>query len=273
MEERNVYIIDGEADRRLGEGRRKNETKSPGSDRAPAEVAGAHSGWPRMGASCSMLVSGTGHFLHRHWKAGTFYLMVLCLLVALHLMMSSYWPRLRTLAGRYELGEVDLLFVLMLIDLFVISVLLAGVYTAYALGRAYSAEQANPTPHPIGPALASLLVPGWGQIVNGQAVKSMAFLFATYAGVLAISAWLVVPGPIERLLSGLGEPFHPALVVSGLVTLGVVVWALSLYDAALVARYRRLALSRQHFSSAEPSRKDRRRAATGSRRPLRAGGR
>jgi len=244
MNERNVYVIDGEAnrqlhDRAIAEDDDKRATRKNG-ERTQPRAAGAHGGWPRVGASCSMFISGSGHFLHRRWKTGAFYLLTVCVAAALHALASATWPRLLSIASRYDLGEADLLFGLLMVDVFVITVLLAGVHTAYALGRVCSGDEAKPTPHPLWAALASLLVPGWGQIVNGQVMKAMAFLFATYAGVLAMAAWLLLPDPIVRLLAAIGEPFQPAVVASALLALGLVVWTVSLYDAVLVARYRRL---------------------------------
>jgi hypothetical protein len=85
-----------------------------------------------------------------------------------------------------------------------------------------------------------MLVPGWGQIVNGQILKALAFLFVVYGLIFAVAAWLVLPGPIEQLIRVDTHPLQALLVVFALATLGIVVWALSLYDAALVARYRRI---------------------------------
>lgn len=79
-----------------------------------------------------------------------------------------------------------------------------------------------------------LLVPGWGQIINGEIKKAMAFLAVVYAGLFAMAAWLALPGPIERLVAGLVEPLPPIVVVFALATLGIVAWALSLDDAVQV---------------------------------------
>lgn len=277
MNERNVYVIDGEASRRppdraIAEDDNKR-TKRRERRRTPPRAAAAHGGWPRLGASCSMFISGSGHLLYRRWETGAFYLLTVCGAAALHVMASATWTRLLSVAGRYGFGEVDLLFGLLMVDVVVISVLLAGVHSAYALGRVCSGDEASPAPHPLWAALASLLVPGWGQIINGQVAKALVFLFATYAGVLATVTWLLLPGPIGRLLTAIGESFQPAVVVSGLLALGLVVWAVSLHDAALVARYRRL-LPEPRRTPVGPLARRRRPASTArSPRALQAGSR
>ena len=118
-------------------------------------------------------------------------------------------------------------------------VLLFGVYSAYRLGQAYSGDDSDPSPYPLWPAVASMLVPGWGQVVNGQIRKAMVFLFVVYAGVFAVATWLILPGPIERLILGYSDPPQALFVGFALVAFGIVVWTLSLYDAILVAHYRR----------------------------------
>lgn len=243
MSDRNVYVIDGQAarspDDRVSESTERYWSRVSGHEGPEASAAGAPGGWPRLGATLSLFVNGSGHLLHRRWKVGAFYLLGFCSVPALHYLLHLFWPDLAAAAGRYELGEVDLLFGLLLVDLFFVAVLLGGVYSAYATGRAYSGDPSEPDPSPIGPALASLFVPGWGQIVSGQIVKAMVFLSVFYAGILVLLAWWAVPGPIERLVLGLDGPLRPAVVVAGLTTLGTVTWALSLYDAILVARHRR----------------------------------
>jgi len=244
MEQGNVYVIDGEADRWRGEGKgeqrgRDGARSRNGTSRSSHAVAGAHGGWPRLAASLSMWVNGSGHFLHRRWKTGAFYLTIAVLAAGLHALLATSWPRIGALAGRYGAGEIDLLFALLMIDVFVIAALLAGVYSAYALGCACSSELTEPEPHPAWPALASVLVPGWGQIVNGQPVKAIAFLGGAYAGALGVAAWWAIPQPIGRALAGLPGPLQPVVVAAVLIALGLTVWALSLYDAVLVALYKR----------------------------------
>lgn len=280
MQEGNVYVIDGEAglgrDEGKGEQRGKNGARKKAPKRARARgaearaaearngaplAAGAHGGWPRLAASCSMLVSGSGHFLHGRWKTGAAYLAVPCLAAGLHGLLGAYWSGISGFAARFGLDEPDLLFGLLLIDVLVVAVLLAGVWTSYALGRACSGDLREPRPHPAAPALASLLVPGWGQIINGQPLKSLAFLGKTYAGLLALAAWWLIPAPIDRLLSGLSDALPPGLVLSGFAAAALMVWAVSLYDAILVARHRRLLPSSRGAATSVPTRKGPRRAA------------
>jgi hypothetical protein len=238
MQDRDVYVIDGKGFEppEPAPTIAKKKRRRP---RAAADHPAGSTGWPRLAASCSMLVSGTGHLLHRRWKVGLLYLFIVGATLLFHYLLPNLWAGIRSWATRYDLAETDLLVGLLLIDLYLIMILLFGVFHAFRVGIASSPEGLDPSPHPLGAALASMLVPGWGQIVNGQIGKALAFLFVVYAMIFAAAAWLVLPGPIEQFIGVESHPLQALMVVSALATIGIVVWALSLYDAALIARYRR----------------------------------
>jgi hypothetical protein len=89
--------------------------------------------------------------------------------------------------------------------------------------------------------LASVLVPGWGQLLNGQLRKGLFFLFAFVTQVWVMTYYLLTP--LYRLASDL-DPNQLVLrnvIQAGKAVLGItaVLWLLSAYDAVLVARYTR----------------------------------
>jgi hypothetical protein len=238
MQDRDVYFIDGKG-LELAEPAPASAKKKRRRSRPATEHPAHSTGWPRLAASCSMLLSGTGHLLHRRWRVGLLYLFIVVGTLSFHYFLPDLWAGIRSWATRYDLAETDLLVGLLLTDLYLIMILLLGVFHAFRVGIASSTDGLDPSPHPLGPALASMLVPGWGQIVNGQIGKALAFLFVVYALIFAVAAWLILPGPIEQLVRAETHPLQALMVVAALATIGIVVWALSLYDAALVARYRR----------------------------------
>jgi len=266
MEKQNVYVIDGEAARAdaaaIAHAVPKRKAKKRAVNRRSAPTAGAHGGLPRLGASCSMLLSGCGHLIHHRWKTGVFYLAVFAGALATPFLLGLAWPRLETLAARQGLGAGDLLVGLLLLDVFFIAAWLSSVSSAYAIGRAYRGDVVDEAASPLAAAAASVLVPGWGQIVNGQIGKALVFLAVVYAGALGGLAWLALPGPIARLstgmLGGVSSTLPVLVVTVALAVIGSVTWALSVYDAALVARYhgrpRRAASVQVHSRARRPRR-------------------
>jgi hypothetical protein len=87
--------------------------------------------------------------------------------------------------------------------------------------------------HPIVAGLASLLIPGWGQLLAGHRRRTLLFL----GGVWLLSlAWLLVTPAGTRLLARLGFAL-PAALRDGwgpivMLSSPLVLWVIAVYDAA-----------------------------------------
>jgi TM2 domain-containing membrane protein YozV len=89
--------------------------------------------------------------------------------------------------------------------------------------------------------MASMIVPGWGQLVNGQPGKAVVFLLGYLSGLYALV--LLMFTPLLKLLAvvdtrGVLTTQVNAVSVGVLVVAGIA-WLLSVYDAMLVAGFRR----------------------------------
>jgi len=87
-------------------------------------------------------------------------------------------------------------------------------------------------PHPLVSGVASGLIPGWGQLLNGQRVKAAIFVAGLW---IVVASWSLASPPVDRLFERF-DLFLPPVIESfrsPLVrwTAPAVVWALSLYDA------------------------------------------
>ena len=103
---------------------------------------------------------------------------------------------------------------------------------AQALGRPEDGWEGM-VPHPIVTGVASLLVPGWGQILAGHRRRAIAFLLALWVTGLA---WLLVMPSVGGALAQLGLELPGGLKDGwGPVTLlasPVVIWTIAVYDGA-----------------------------------------
>jgi hypothetical protein len=94
---------------------------------------------------------------------------------------------------------------------------------------------------PVLAAMASLILPGWGQLLNAQLGKALFFLFCVLTDAYLVALMLLTPFfryATEIRLDRL--PTEPATLVGlGAVLSGALFWILSIYDGFLVARYRR----------------------------------
>jgi hypothetical protein len=98
----------------------------------------------------------------------------------------------------------------------------------------------RPSPPPLLAGAASLLVPGWGQLLNGTRVRAVLFLGALW---VIGAAWLVTSAPVTSMLASVGLVPGPEMKVFGAPvvrwTLPAVVWAVAVYDAFASATARR----------------------------------
>ena len=87
-------------------------------------------------------------------------------------------------------------------------------------------------PHPALAAIASAVIPGWGQLLVGHRVRGALFLVSAWA--LAI-VWLAVTPAAAMILDGCGFPIPPVLKDGwgpvAMVAVPITVWAVGIYDA------------------------------------------
>ncbi len=86
------------------------------------------------------------------------------------------------------------------------------------------------------PPLCSLLIPGWGQFLNGQPKKGNCFLLFALAGHFVLSAFLLIPLLWPALDTDMDRLFVErvlaiAIILSPLILL---MWGFSIYDALRV---------------------------------------
>ena len=90
------------------------------------------------------------------------------------------------------------------------------------------------------PGVASLLFPGWGQVLNGDRGRATVFLGGLW---LVAAAWILVWAPVQELFSANGFylPSWLRILSSPAMrwTLPAVIWTLAVYDAASRAASRR----------------------------------
>jgi TM2 domain-containing membrane protein YozV len=206
-------------------------------DRSSAASAEPHGGaHPALAFSLSLLVWGGGQFYNRQWQLGLFYLLAMVNFYLAPAILLIYW---QPITSGLQTLDVTPSQVIVPLGIFFITGLMMWVINAV---HAYvTAADAHPegfqgVSHPALPALCSLLIPGWGQILNGQMKKGVCYLLVAVAGWFALAVLLAVPflwpmlaNPADRLL--VQQALFIALLLAPLV---VVAWVISIYDAIKV---------------------------------------
>lgn len=201
---------------------------------APADARPPADGMTYVANTLSLVLPGAGRLLRGEWSAGLFLVSWVGFLVALG------WAVLETLA-RID-ATLPLLALPREAGVWTLGVVYAGlcaIHVGNLLDGAGATSALHRAPHPVVAAIASTIVPGWGQLLNDHRFKAAAFVGGLW---IVGASWVLVSAPASELLLAFDMHLPPALRVfcSPVVrwTLPAVVWALAVYDAASSASRR-----------------------------------
>jgi hypothetical protein len=195
---------------------------------------------PALAGSLSMFVPGLGQLVAGEIAWGLFYAsgvgFCAAVLWAAVTTLDRLVPTLRLLDVPAQAVAVTLLGAAIV----AMALHLVGILHAHAMGE--DVGGATP-PHPIVAGIASLAVPGWGQLLSGHRRRAALFLASVW--VLA-AAWLAVMPAAAHVL-GRFDLRIPAAMRDGwgpvlLLALPAVVWVIAVYDAASGAAVERARL-------------------------------
>lgn len=208
---------------------------------------------PLWSFSLALLVPGSGHLYLGYLRQGFWFtgaaLVVTAAVLTLVLIRETVY---RTLAAYPEQTAMFLISFLCL-SLVGLGLWLASVVDVYRRTMLSRREVWPGLENPVIPLVCSLVLPGWGQVLNGQFKKGLLFLCLGCLGgfaleILAVGCYfwpLIQPGPLRVLVDWL-------LIVSFLAApLMFSCWLAAGYDAYLSGQR----LARQRFSRAVPSKR------------------
>jgi hypothetical protein len=187
---------------------------------------------PGLAASASLVLPGVGHLLLREWQAALFFVSTIgCAAVT----GWSLWQLLPVVLPTLRLLEVASWCVAVV---FGVQYVAMAALHVFGVLDAYNARRHACLPrkaHPIVAALASAVVPGWGQVLVGKRGRAAMFLSTLW---IVGAGWLLALPFVRQTLDRLGlrlpldeqwiDHYAPMvlLVVTG------VVWAVAVWDAA-----------------------------------------
>jgi TM2 domain-containing membrane protein YozV len=197
---------------------------------------------PAIASSLSLWIWGLGQLYNGDTKLATFFFLCQAQVAAFHYMLYATWGRLRNFADVFFISEWELFLYVAAIDICLLFLMMFNVAQAYRTAEIVGHGGRYEGMHqPLVSGLASLLVPGWGQMLNGQLGKGMVFL-----SVFVLQGYLLglyMLSPFYRVVLDL-DPQQVLLrqvITGGMVALfaTAVAWVISAYDATLVACYTR----------------------------------
>ncbi len=207
----------------------------------PPRSRGARGRNPAAAGTLSLLVWGLGQLYNGDTKLATLFLLGEIQVIAFHYLIIKTWSQIRAFAEHTSfVTEWELMLYASSIDFCLIFFMIYNVAQAYRAAEARGGRF-NGLHRPVVAGLASMLVPGWGQILNGQLGKAIYFLFSFLLQVYVLGLYLM--SPALRFMSELDpqQLLVKKAIWVGMATLFATAqsWFVSTYDAFLVARYTR----------------------------------
>jgi hypothetical protein len=243
-----IFVIDGDTVLRAGPKGAKGagagaQTVAVSPDGQPARepaLRGRGSARPAGAASLSLYVWGSGQWLNGDRDLAILLVLSQGLIAALHYFVVQTWSPIRRMAHVFFIEEWELLLGAAAIDFWLIFLLLFNVSQAFKSAERQRGKFRG-LKQPFLAGLASLIVPGWGQILNGQLRKGLFFLLAFVTQAYLLAFYLLTP------LYGIVSDLDPnQLILREVIRYGkfllvatTLLWLMSVYDAVLVARYTR----------------------------------
>ena len=194
---------------------------------------------PAAAATLSMLICGLGQLYNGDGKLASLFFLSEMMILAFHYFLLMTWSRIRTFAHLFFVSEWEMMLYASSIDFCVIFFVIYNVAQAYR-GAEAGGGRFDGMHSPVVSGLASLCIPGWGQLLNGQLGKAVFFLFSFLLQAYLIALYLL--SPLYRILVAI-EPERLILdkaikVGMGILFVTALSWLLSTYDAFVVARYK-----------------------------------
>lgn len=190
-----------------------------------------------VSGSVSLFVPGCGQILAGEVASGLFFLSGVAFCAAFLWAVSSSIERIVPTLSLLGIGPTVVALTAMVTFFAGAMLHVAAILHADGLDDAAGPRRA---PHPVTAGMASLLVPGWGQLLNGHRRRTALFLLGLWA---AAGSWVVVTPWASHVLSVLDIEL-PARLRDGigpivLVGVPVLIWIVAVYDAAAGAALER----------------------------------
>ena len=147
---------------------------------------------PSLAYSLSIIIWGCGQFYNKQWKLGILFLLSMINFYLFLSIVALYW---KSIQSSFESIYIDSSGTLLIISFFYLSGLI--VWHFNTLQAYFQSLKINVRSHKginmkLLPAVCSLLMPGWGQLLNGQTKKGLFFQLFAFTGFATIPFIVII---------------------------------------------------------------------------------
>ncbi|MBI5042370.1 MAG: hypothetical protein HZC10_00735 [Nitrospirae bacterium] len=192
---------------------------------------------PAIAATLSMLLWGGGQIYNKDTRHGIPLLLAMIGSGLAFSMIIVNWDTVFTFLKGIGLTPMNIILMFFFMYALIMLLWYGNIIHAYLSVDRTRSEPFNGTDHPVLSGIASTLIPGWGQILNGQFKKGMLYLFSFFSGVFCltfvISANVLWPSIDMEHERSTFETVLLATVIMVLIT--SLLWLINIFDAIIVA--------------------------------------
>lgn len=206
-------------------------------EKSPAESPKRPKRSPAVAFSLSLAIWGAGQIYNGQKKLGFLFLLLMINFYTVLWAISFHWSIIGSFLAKFQITSFDLLVVCGAFYLCGLLFWLIGALQAYHRSAGWKPRPKEDEKPSLWPLFCSLIMPGWGQILNGQRKKGIFFLFLAVPGLLALpvslaasSLWPVLKKAPEHLL--LEKVFIAAILT---LPFSFLIWIIGIYDAGRIA--------------------------------------
>ncbi|UCH81063.1 MAG: hypothetical protein JSW20_00230 [Nitrospiraceae bacterium] len=192
---------------------------------------------PSLAFSLSIILWGCGQFYNKQLKSGILFLVFMFNFYLLMCIVIMHWESIKFLFESIHVDGSGTLLIFGFFYLSGLSVWQVNAWHAYINCIRMSAGSFNATKIKLLPAVCSLFMPGWGQVLNGQIKKSLFFQVFAFMN-LAIFPFILIIFLVWPTL----EASRSRLVIEWIFSFSIIlspflimVWILSIFDAVKVS--------------------------------------
>jgi TM2 domain-containing membrane protein YozV len=220
-----VWVIESEAEKRRRRAARAEAQRPIEPDRNPA-----------LAATLSLLIWGMGQFYTRRAQSGFLFLLLMVNFLVILGLAFFYWNFFAAFLDRVQIGRTNACVVIGTLCVASLLIWVFNILHAYYSADNKRAEPFGGIEHPLLSTLCSALIPGWGQILNGQPKKALIYLIFSAVGLAAGTVTILAAGLWPRLNSVDDRIAVEWMVVGAAVVAPalVIIWLIAIYDAAKV---------------------------------------
>jgi TM2 domain-containing membrane protein YozV len=192
---------------------------------------------PSLAYSLSFIIWGCGQFYNRQWRLGILFLIFM---INFYLFMSIVVIHWQSIKSFLELIYVDFSEALLISGFFYFSGLVVwhlNAWQAYLKSKSISARSFNGIKMKLLPAVCSLLMPGWGQLLNGQTKKGLFFHVFAITGLATLPFILII-----FLIWPTLEASRSRLIIEWIFSISIILlpfilimWIFNIFDAVKVS--------------------------------------